>query len=323
MTTPPDSPALTLATAAALLRAAHPDAEVMDVLPRSGGQLSAVYEVRCADPAHAAVVKVYAEQWRWKQAKEVYVHGLLAGVDGWPGPAVLHHTGDGGPGGRAATVLGLLPGVPLSEASPAPGPDRTRALYRSVGAALATAHRLRLDGFGYVTTRVLDPVPDNGTYMRRQFARKLAEFAELGGEASLGRALGAFVARRGALLDHGRAPVLCHNDLHEGNVLVVRGSRGWRVSGVVDVENAVAADPVLDLAKTDYYAVRGDALKREALLAGYGPLPVAAGELEDLLALYRLYHALELWDWFASTGERAPLPGIAADLAELAEGGTA
>lgn len=38
------------------------------------------------------------------------------------------------------------------------------------------------------------------------------------------------------------------------------------------------------------------------------------------IGLYRLYHALELWDWFASIGDTAPLPGIAADIHALATG---
>jgi len=29
------------------------------------------------------------------------------------------------------------------------------------------------------------------------------------------------------------------------------------------------------------------------------------------------YHALELWDWFASTGQTQPLDGLARDMGEL------
>jgi hygromycin-B 7''-O-kinase len=36
-------------------------------------------------------------------------------------------------------------------------------------------------------------------------------------------------------------------------------------------------------------------------LPPYGP---------ERIALYRLYHALELWTWFTSTGETARLPGL-------------
>ena len=116
-----------------------------------------------------------------------------------------------------------------------------------------------------------------------------------------------------ALLDSCAQPVLCHDDLHEDNVLVEQRAGRWIVSGVVDVENASAADPMLDLAKADYYA-REEPVRRAALLEGYGPLPPDG---QARLALYRLHHALALWSWFSRIGRERPLPGLAADIARL------
>lgn len=73
-------------------------------------------------------------------------------------------------------------------------------------------------------------------------------------------------------------PVLCHNDLHEGNVLVVQNGDGWNVQGFVDVENAIAADPLLDLAKTDYYSIHGHEAKLAGLADGYGSPQTRWGE---------------------------------------------
>ncbi|MFE6750790.1 phosphotransferase family protein [Kitasatospora purpeofusca] len=302
-----------------LLREVFPDAEVTDVVPRTGGQLSAVYELRCADPAHSVILKVYASEWAWKQAKEVHVYGLLANLaPTLPVPRVLHHTPTGGPGGRAVTVLSLLSGLPLSEASKDLDAAQIPSFYRQMGATLATIHQIGQDAYGYVTDRILDPRPDNGTYMRHQFAKKLAEFKTLGGDDRLHDAIARRIERDGTLFDNCRAAVLCHNDLHEGNVLVTAGTAA-HVTGIIDVENAIAADPLIDLAKTDYYALGRGEPERRALLEGYGPLPTDAAERLDL---YRLYHALELWDWFRSIGTLDPLDSIAEDIARLAGGGS-
>jgi hypothetical protein len=177
---------------------------VTEVVPSAGGQLSTVHEVRCADPTDTAIFKVYADEWRWKQAKEVHVYRLIADQTAWPVPEVLHHAADGGPDNRAVTILSLLEGRPFS---------------------------------------------------------------------------------------------------------------GWEVTGLIDVENAIAADPLIDLAKTDYYSLGRGEPERTALLEGYGPLPADAAERLDL---YRLYHALELWDWFCSIGTTGPLKSIADDIARLA-----
>jgi hygromycin-B 7''-O-kinase len=292
-----------------------PAASVTDVLTRTGGQLSAVHEIRCAPPVEPVVVKVYPEQWRWKQAKEIHVYRLLQRHGVGPAPRVLYAQDDGGPAGRACTVMTLLEGVPLSAVSAALSPEETSGVYRQLGACLARIHRIAQHEFGYLTTRVLDPEPTNSAYMRRQFTKKLAEFAALGGDHALRAAVQARVGEGAGLFRNCTGAVLCHNDFHEGNVLVARRGEGWTVTGFIDVENAVAADPLVDLAKTHYYAVHGDPVKARALHEGYGPLPPDASERMEI---YRLYHALELWDWFASLGEREPLPGIADDIARMA-----
>jgi hygromycin-B 7''-O-kinase len=311
----PDRVNLGVSKAEKLLREVFPAAVATEVVPRTGGQLSTVYEVRCADPAHTAIFKVYADEWRWKQAKEVQVYRLLADRTSWPVPEVLHHAANGGPGDQAVTILSLLEGRPLSEASTELDAAQIPQIYRRMGAALAAAHRIGQEAYGYLTTRILDPMPDNGSYMRRQFAKKLKEFEDLGGDQRLRDAVARRVERDGALFDTCEAAALCHNDLHEGNVLVARRPHGWEVTGLIDVENAIAADPLIDLAKTDYYALGRGEPERTALLEGYGPLPADAAERLDL---YRLYHAVELWDWFRSIGTAEPLESVAADIARLA-----
>jgi aminoglycoside phosphotransferase (APT) family kinase protein len=298
-----------------LLREVYPAAEVIEAVPRTGGQLSAVYEIRCADPAHTAIFKVYAPEWEWKQAKEVHVYQMLGSLRSLPVPSVLHHTPGGGPGGQVVTILSLLEGRPLSEVSKDVDQGGIPSFYREMGAALATVHQIGQEAYGYLTNRILGPLADNGSYMRRQFAKKLKEFRELGGDGRLHDAVARRVERDGALFDNCESAVLCHNDLHEGNVLVAPRPGGWEVTGVIDVENAIAADPLIDLAKTDYYSLGRGEPERVALLEGYGPLPADAAERLDL---YRLYHAVELWDWFRSIGTVEPLGSIAEDIARLA-----
>ena len=43
----------------------------------------------------------------------------------------------------------------------------------------------------------------------------------------------------------------------------------------------------------------------------YGQLPV---NWRDRVQIYKLYHALELWDWFASLGNKAAVLGFTEDL---------
>jgi hygromycin-B 7''-O-kinase len=288
---------------AGMVRKALPGWGVAEILPRSGGQLSSVFEVRDAG-GEALIVKVYDPEWAWKQAKEVYVYGVLTPEIGELVPSVIHAE----PAGEqhAFTVLSKVDGVPLSEVTPAD----YRPIYEQAGALLARIHRIPQPAYGYLTDQVLEPLPSNDQYMGRQFAKKLKEFEELGGDAELQARITEYVAAHPVAADI--RPVLCHNDFHEGNLLVDPDT--GRLNGIIDVENAIAADPLLDLAKAQYYSIKDDQAKLDGLIKGYGELPP---DWEERTTTYRLYHALELWDWFKLIGVTDPLESIAADMAEI------
>lgn len=302
-------------TVRAMVARAGVSASVERVLRRTGGRLSGVYEAQLGG-GDAVIVKVYEPQWAWKQAKEIHVHGLLAAQRELTCriPQVLGSAGAGNPTGHSYTVLTKVDGTPLSEIDVELTSADRQAIYRQIGKLLRAVHRVPQAGFGYLVTEILDPAFSNKAYVQRQFDRKLCEFVERGGPGALARAVEHALTTYHDVLAVPVEPVLCHNDMHEGNILVARNGNAWSVQGFVDVENAVAADPMSDLAKTDYYSVQGDAAKRDGLLDGYGPVP---DDLPARLRLYRLYHALELWDWFAKIGQPQHLPGILADLEEF------
>jgi aminoglycoside phosphotransferase (APT) family kinase protein len=158
---------------AAMIEKASPGSDIAEIVPRSGGQLSTVFEVlrTAADPL---IVKIYEPGWSWTQAKEVHVYGLLAGHLGACVPQVVHAE----TGNPAFTVLTKIDGIPLSEAEP----PEWKPIYEQLGQLLAKIHRIPQPAYGYLTDQVLDPLPTNDEYMRHQFAKKLKEFDELDGD---------------------------------------------------------------------------------------------------------------------------------------------
>jgi aminoglycoside phosphotransferase (APT) family kinase protein len=296
------------------LRPIYPEVVVEELIVRTGGENSAVYQVRCGNPAGRVIIKIYPERFRWKLGKEVHVYRLLGAHDAIPVPRVLFADGSGRHLDHGYLVMSLLDGEALSEVSPRLGPEALGRVYRRLGGLLAAFHRIGQPGFGYLTTEILDPVPTNARYMRERFENKLAEFTARGGDTGLREAIERFAGSHAGAFAACPGAVLCHNDFYEGNILVARTGDGWDVTGVIDVENAIAADPLLDIAKTEYYSIHGDPVKTRALLDGYGTPPAT---WPAALPLYRLYHALELWDWYALIGNDAPLGGLAADMAAI------
>lgn len=299
-----------------------PGFRVTGVVARAGGEVNRVYEVHGADAAEPLIIKLYPQRWqspheqrRSNVTKEVFVYRLLARHGIRQIPRVLHHEVAGVPALRSAyAVMTLLDGRPLSAVNDRLTGSDTEHVYEQMGRLLATVHQITAARWGYVTTCIVNVKYSNTAYMLDQFATKLRRFADLGGDSALGGAINRHVARHADVFAGCQTPALCHNDFHDGNVLVTRHGQGWQVTGYVDVENTVVADPLLDLAKTDYYTLCHDETRRRAFIRGYGQLP---HEWPGRLALYRLHHALELWNWSASRGKVALLPDTRTDIERI------
>ncbi|WP_449064536.1 MFS transporter [Planomonospora algeriensis] len=284
--------------------------EVERVVLRTGGEISAVYEVRCADrslPHPDVIVKIYPDLFTARLHKEMLVYDLLRG-SGVPAPAVVKQDESRRDLPRAYLVMTKVEGRPLSEVSGALPEPVIAGLYREMGAALRALHGVRLEEFGPV-----DGVrePTNEAYLGGQLDLRTAQFAEFGGDPDLHAEIVDYVEARRHLLARCRTPVLCHHDFHERNVMVAERDGSWHLTGVIDMENALGGDPLMDLAKTDYFAVRGDPVRRRELLAGYGELPA---DWAARVALYRLYHALDQWGWLATIGETDALAPITGEI---------
>src|ERR1700733_3302678 len=195
-----------------------------------------------------------------------------------------------------------LDGVILGSIERTLARDQFESAYRQIGVLLRDFHKIQMEAFGYIGPHgIWTEYPTNYAYITSQFDRKLTEFRERGGPEALALQVAAYAVEHGALLRERNRSVLCHNDLHAGNLLAKVASAGIELCGVLDFENALAGDPLMDVAKAAYYLGR-DA--RQALLDGYGDL----GQNDpQLLRLYHLYFVLELWCWMAKIGDLAPL----------------
>ncbi|MFI6907016.1 amino acid adenylation domain-containing protein [Nonomuraea sp. NPDC050394] len=275
------------------------------VLLRTGGEISAVYEVRT--PGRELIFKLYPGLFTDRMRKEQRVYELL-GPTGAAAPGVVLADDSKRDLPQAYLVMTKIPGRPLSQVSASLDAETVERLYHEMGRLLRAVHSVELTAYG-----PLDGVqePTNAAYLGGQFDLKVAQFAEFGGDPGVHAALVARVRADRRLLERCTTPVLLHHDFHERNVMADQRDGRWELTGVIDVENALAGDPLMDLARTDYFAVKDDPARRRALLDGYGTLP---GDWAERLAFYRLYHALDQWHWLATLGEVSALEPITREI---------
>lgn len=290
------------------------------------GSVTGAYRVDFANPDAAPVVlKVYEADNLWCAAKEARALKFLTdqGID--ISPRVLAFAKSAEVlGARPCVVSSMRPGRTLTALDDQLTRSQCFEIYRQLGEVLSRLHTIPAEGYGYVVGDIRDPVPDNSVHMARIFERELRLFRENCADPAFTEKLAAHVAAHASAFAECPRPAYCHGDVHEPNLLAEVAEDGACVlTGLLDPLNLHAGDPLMDFARLDAFSMQGDLIKIAGLLCGYG---VRAHEGQPgawpalwrpRLRLYRIALALELYNWFSSTGEVHALPGLAQDLRTL------
>jgi hygromycin-B 7''-O-kinase len=302
-------------TVKTLLHHVHPSSPVNTVIPLSSGAHAAVFRIELDNAARPFVLKLYRKDWQMRQ--EVYVYDIIRHRTDLPCPEIIQCDDSKAVVAHSYILMTMVRGHTVRGLHLRS--DDYGTIYRRMGEALRALHEITFRHYGYASSvDIINPVTTNAEYMSCKFMDHLRDFQRLGGDSTLHAQVQEYVAARRHLFDSCTTAVLCHNDLHEGNVLVAQAAGRWEISGIIDVCTAILADPLLDVARTDYASAVGDVTKRAGLLDGYGPM---RDDWERAMKIYTLHHALEAWNWFAKHGHPpGALSHIAANIGKVACG---
>ena len=212
---------ISVATGQSIVEAAGCEGAVARISMLHGGEIAAVHEIGFADPAYRALVlKVYPDDLHWKMQKEVAVIDLVQDRLGVPAPKILFADDSKRLLGLNFIVMTKLDGLVLGRLESTLAPAQRVSAYAQIGQLLRDFHRIPMEAFGYIGPNgIWTAHATNRAYLTYQFQRKLVEFRERGGDAVLAARIKAHVAERAGLFDACTQAVLCHNDLHAGNLL--------------------------------------------------------------------------------------------------------
>jgi aminoglycoside phosphotransferase (APT) family kinase protein len=210
-------------------------------------------------------------------------------------------------GGRGFVLTSMLPGGSWSSQAAEIGPGERRALRRQVGRHVAAMHRVTGNGrFGYPSGPLGAP-----TWTA---AYQLIIDALLADAARYGVALPVpaeqvrdrLARAADELLGAVSTPALVHFDLWDGNIFVDLSGPKPTVTGFIDHERALWADPAAELVSL---ALLGDIADDEDFLNGYaeaqGPVVLDDGT-RARLHLYRAHLALVMIVETATRGTSGP-----------------
>jgi aminoglycoside phosphotransferase (APT) family kinase protein len=301
-----DKHELTTAEARQLLANAGERADGLTLTPIRAGAVGSLYVIRRRN-APDVVAKIYPQSVSDRMLTEAHVYQLLADDDvAVPRVLLADHGQPALP--LSCLLMTKLPGQRLADVRDDLTEHQLIDVYREMAGILKRVHRHRFAACGPIVGGRVTEVGRH--FLQSEFTKQLQDFQRHGGSSSLAPALSARLDASREALDRGEAGgSLCHNDYIDGNILVSADHRGWSVTGVVDVERAIVADPLYDLSRI----TRDSTPWAAAFADAYGVRP---GDEADRLAFYELHQTLHLWNWFSETGWAEQLPALERELEE-------
>lgn len=160
--------------------------------------------------------------------------------------------------------------------------DLSRA-YRQIGNAVAQLHKIQFSGFGELAN-------DGRVLSDGQFLDALVKRAQLSIRgAQLRDLFFSVVNRHTPLFSDIHQACLCHEDLHQHNILFQYRQGKWHLATILDFDKAWAGDHEIDLARMEFW--RG--MTNDEFWLAYKSVHIIDPEYEDRRPIYQLLWCLE------------------------------
>ncbi len=252
----------------AAVRKHFPTSSVTKVSRYEKGIMNATYKVEMSSPANLVVYRSYRREG-WKAAKEQYLYTLIRDRTTVPVPEVLAK-------GKDYSILSHVAGREL---------DVTDSkLVFSAGAMLAKIHSLRMPSFGWIIGNAIEPsFSDWEAFVRFDTEHKLSKLPHSTEHEEIKERIMELLDESSDLLEIEVRPCLVHKDYHASHILVGEG----RITGIIDVEWAIAGHHELDLVKSCEWMFTSSDME-EVFLDGYRSVGSISPEYSNRKKLYRI-----------------------------------
>jgi aminoglycoside phosphotransferase (APT) family kinase protein len=274
-----------------LISAAFPGQRVVERQYTDGGLANTTISLKLSPIDTTVLLRIFTRDPA--QAKKEYALSKLVDTV-VPTPNVIYFSPSNKFTGHPYMIREWIEGDRLEIEAPKLKPQEVVSLGRSVGATLASIHKITFKDFGFfdqdlnIATQI-----DPGSAGLIDFVHK-SLIIEKGGErlgAALTTKLIDFVASEGRLLDEWKgSPCLTHCDFGGSNILVRGSADGWKIVAVLDWEFAFSGTPFFDFGNLLRSPLGDLESFPDSVQAGYkeagGTLPASWRKMSLLADLY-------------------------------------
>lgn len=179
-------------------------------------------------------------------------------------------------------VTSEVPGISWDRARAGVAPSELPSLYAGLGQIVAAMHDLRFSSFGEI--RLDGTSADEGTYPVALTARATRRILNPAHRDVFHEVVRSHESELAQLTE----PLLSHEDLNPGNILIQRQTDGWTITGILDFESAWAGSAHSDLDRLELWKMTG-----EGFWTGYESQASVPARNTEVIHIHQLLWCLE------------------------------
>jgi fructosamine-3-kinase len=245
-----------------IVRTVFPHKHVDSIHRFRKGIINKTYELKTSIGSY--VLRIYPKD-HWKIEKEKYIYGLIGGKTDVPVPKVYTS-------GKDYIVLTRIEGKELD--------IKDNKAVKQAGEYLAKIHRIKFPYFGWIVGKEIKPkFKDWEKFVGYENKEKLKRIPN-----EMKKDFNRIFKQNKDLLKIKSKPCLLHKDYHKSHILVEKHN----ISGIIDVEWAIAGHNELDIAKSCLWMFDGKPEKEKIFLQGYKKFGKISKDYPKRKILYKI-----------------------------------
>lgn len=259
------------------------------------GIVNKTYLVKLKNPNKELVLRIYKEEWKTK--KEQYIYELLSKKTDVPVPKVFYVDKSKEIINKPYLILSKVEGKSLKEFI------NNDNIIIEAGRCLAKIHKIKFPQFGWIIGNKIKPPFDKwDEFLFYDLTHKLKNIKKVYPltQEFIKKIKSYFLKNKG-LIKINSKPVLLHKDYHFSHIFV----KDNNISGIIDVEWAIAGHNELDITKSLLWMFNRNKRLEQLFLTGYKQIGAISKKFYDRRKFYEFLIMLSSMEFSCKFGNEA------------------
>ncbi len=259
-----------------------PNSKISSIKKLKKGMINENFEISIKNPDKQLILRIYPKE-EWKAEKEEFLYNLISKKTDVPVPKIYLTDISKKILPNAFILCSKIEGQNLDVYYKKTG---NKKIIEKAGEFLAKIHSIKFPGYGWIVGKNIEPKfskwVDFVSYDMDEKLNKISKIKKI--QKNIIYKIIDYYNKNKYLLDTKQEPSLLHKDYHFSHIFV----KNNKISGIIDIEWAIAGNNELDLAKSKWFMFEKFPEAEKYFLNGYKRYGHISKKFDKREKLYKL-----------------------------------